>query len=575
MARRARRTYQEAVSAIDAPAKMEILEWETAVYARLSIENSKKDDKGESIEGQIEICKNYIEEHPYLHFADAYVDNGWTGTNTNRPEFQRLLKDIHDGKIKALVIKDFSRFSRDYIEAGNLLENVFPFLGVRFISVADNYDSFETDGSAESLLIPLKNLINSYYSKDISKKVSTAVHTKQLAGEHIPSMIPYGYIKSETRAYRFEPDPETAANVTRIFQMRVKGVPINRIARTFNSEGIHSPGKLRFLRGQTSDKRYATSIWSAQLIKQILKNPTYLGHLVFGRMPTALYLGKPNYQYEPDESKWRVLENMHEPLVSQEVFDKAKEMEIAGREAWYQQYANNQEKREKNPPFFHGYVYCGDCGVKLQYHRFKTNSSGATGEYICGNYRHDKCFGTHSVPQEKMKTIVWNVIRDQMEYFCDFQKVIDLLKAGEKETCSQIDCKEEKRSVLLKMKSRQAKREKLYEDFTDGILTPEEYQYMKKKFDDAYQQLNAQYNALLVMERKLEKSLSDKNQWMLHMQSVKDASELTEEVLKALIARIYVYQVDKERRVEVQLKYQEDFAALKIAYEELFGGEEQ
>ena len=164
--------------------------WETAIYARLSVENSKKNDDGDSIEGQIEICRDYVSEHPYLHLADTYVDNGWTGTNTDRPEFQRLLSDIREGKIKALVIKDFSRFSRDYIEAGNLLENIFPAMGVRFISVVDRYDSFETDGSASSLLIPLKNLINSFYSRDQSKKVSLAVHAKQLAGEHIPSMIP-------------------------------------------------------------------------------------------------------------------------------------------------------------------------------------------------------------------------------------------------------------------------------------------------------------------------------------------------------------------------------------------------
>ncbi len=256
MAGRKRRTFLE-VAQQNQPKVEEkvVVEWETAIYARLSVENSKKNDDGESIERQIEICREYVEEHPYLHLADTYVDNGWTGTNTNRPEFQRMLADIHAGKIRALVIKDFSHFSRDYIEAGNLLENVFPFLGVRFISVADSYDSFETDGSAESLLIPLKNLINSFYSKDMSKKVSTAVHTRQLAGQHIPSMIPYGYKKSETQAYRFEPDEETAANVTRIFRMKLAGVPTNQIAKAMNDEGIPSPGKLRYLRGMTKDQR--------------------------------------------------------------------------------------------------------------------------------------------------------------------------------------------------------------------------------------------------------------------------------------------------------------------------------
>ena len=142
--------------------------WETAIYARLSVENSKKNDDGDSIEGQIEICRDYVAEHPYLHLADTYVDNGWTGTNTDRPEFQRLLSDIREGKIKALVIKDFSRFSRDYIEAGNLLENIFPAMGVRFISVVDRYDSFETDGSASSLLFFLLIAMGLYRSPAVA-----------------------------------------------------------------------------------------------------------------------------------------------------------------------------------------------------------------------------------------------------------------------------------------------------------------------------------------------------------------------------------------------------------------------
>lgn len=299
--------------------------WETAIYARLSVENSKKNDDGDSIEGQIEICRDYILEHPYLHLADTYVDNGWTGTNTDRPEFQRLLKDIRDGRIKALVIKDFSRFSRDYIEAGNLLENIFPALGVRFISVVDRYDSFETDGSASSLLIPLKNLINSFYSRDQSKKVSLAVHAKQLAGEHIPSMIPYGYRKSTTQEYRFEPDPETAPIVKRIYAQFLGGIGARPIVRQLNEEGIPSPGRLRYLRGQTKRECYSDCLWTQQVIKQILMNPTYMGDLVFGRMPTALYLGKPDYHYEPDESKWRILPDMHEALVSRSDFYQVRE----------------------------------------------------------------------------------------------------------------------------------------------------------------------------------------------------------------------------------------------------------
>ena len=267
---RKKRQYLQSEQAKEPVSAMLPSVWETAIYARLSVENSKKNDDGDSIEGQIEICRDYVSEHPYLHLADTYVDNGWTGTNTDRPEFQRLLSDIREGKIKALVIKDFSRFSRDYIEAGNLLENIFPAMGVRFISVVDRYDSFETDGSASSLLIPLKNLINSFYSRDQSKKVSLAVHAKQLAGEHIPSMIPYGYRKSTTQEYRFEPDPETAPIVKRIYAQFLCGTGARPIMRQLNEEGIPSPGKLRYLRGQTNRACYWASSFASYVMTKLL-----------------------------------------------------------------------------------------------------------------------------------------------------------------------------------------------------------------------------------------------------------------------------------------------------------------
>ncbi|MDO4649602.1 MAG: recombinase family protein, partial [Eubacteriales bacterium] len=406
---RKRRTYQEQTKIQDVvPVEdIELLEWPTAIYARLSIENSGKDDKGESIEGQIEICRDYVEEHPYLHLVDTYIDNGWTGTNTNRPAFQRLLEDIQTRKIKALVIKDFSRFSRDYIEAGNLLENIFPTYGIRFISVADRYDSFETDGSAGSLLIPLKNLINSYYSKDISRKVSTAVHARQLAAQHIPSMIPYGYRKSTTEAYRFEPDPETADVIKRIFKEFLEGKPIHRIATDLQEEGIVSPGKLRFQRGMTSDKRYENARWSAQGIKQIIKNPTYLGHLVFGRMPTALYLGKPNYSYEPDESKWRVLEGMHEALISQEDFDKAKQLTVESKRKWDEKNEKASKYLKMNKPIFGTELRCGHCGGPIRYQKTHFKPERLTGSYYCQRHTYGKCDCANRITQDKLKGIVW------------------------------------------------------------------------------------------------------------------------------------------------------------------------
>lgn len=575
MGRRKRQSYTQMESSAPKESEVPVFEWPTAIYARLSVENSKKDDEGESIEGQIEICRDYVEEHPYLSLADTYVDNGWTGVNTDRPAFQRLLSDIQNGSIKALVIKDFSRFSRDYIEAGNLLENIFPAMGVRFISVADRYDSFETDGSAQSLLIPLKNLINSFYSKDISRKVSTAVHARQMAAAHIPSMIPYGYRKSTTQEYRFEPDPETAANVTRIFQMRVDGVPINRIATTLQEEGIPSPGKLRYLRGQTKDPRYADARWSPAVIKQTLRNPTYLGHLVFGRMPTALYLGKPDYKYEPDESKWRILYNMHEPLTTQEIFDRCKAMQEASTRKWQEEAEKKHENNEKNKPLFLDLVYCGDCGSRMAYHRNNWNPELFTGRYDCPRYHRQKCAGTHAIKQETLKEIVWQAIKVQLDIFLDCGKVLELLADGTSTTALE-ECRKEILRISLQMKDRQDKRERLYEDFTDGLLTPEDYTYMKKRYDDEYREFSAKLNAEQTRQAKLKKSLSGRNSWAVHMRKFTKVTELSEEMLKELIEKILVYQdAEKRLRVEVCFKYGADRDMLLAAKEELIGGENQ
>ncbi len=545
--------------------------WETAIYARLSIENSKKNDDGDSIEGQIEICRDYVAEHPYLHLAGTYVDNGWTGTNTDRPEFQRMLSDIRDGKIKALVIKDFSRFSRDYIEAGNLLENIFPAMGVRFISVVDHYDSYETDGSAGSLLIPLKNLINSFYSKDQSKKVSLAVHAKQLAGEHIPSMIPYGYRKSTTEAYRFEPDPETAPIIKRIYALFLEGNGARPIVRMLNDEGIPSPGKLRYLRGMTKRQCYSDCIWTQQVIKQILMNPTYMGDLVFGRMPTALYLGKPDYRYEPDESKWRILPDMHEALVSRGDFYKVREILNEGRRINEEKLAASKAFRESHPQLFKsGIVRCGCCGSNLGYCR-KVN--GTYGQYTCRNKQYGRCDDPASIGEKKLAPIVWNAIQTQLALYADFEAVTERLKDTGAQTAKQTELQQEMLTVGETLSQHQQKRERLYDDYVDGILSAGDYMELKSRFDAAYQEQSSRLNQLSVELAKLNRMLSSENKWLKNVQNIRKARKLTPEIAQAMLESIYVYKTGYGQcRLEITFRFQEERDALETAYHEMEGG---
>ena len=189
-----------------------------AIYVRLSVENSGKDDEGESIENQKNICEDFLNQHPEIKLFDVYEDNGRKGTNTDRPEFNRMMEDIRTGKVNCIIVKDLSRFSRDYIAAGRYLEKVFPFMGVRFVSVTDRYDSFDTTHNADGIMLPLKNMINTAYAKDISRKIITSFNARRERCELLPSAGPYGYVKSEKEEFRYEVDRKVGRFVTMIFE---------------------------------------------------------------------------------------------------------------------------------------------------------------------------------------------------------------------------------------------------------------------------------------------------------------------------------------------------------------------
>ena len=235
--------------------------YKTAVYVRLSIENSGKDDDGDSIENQTSICKEYIAEHPDLKLFDIYEDNGKKGTHFDRPEFQRMMEDVKGGKVQCILVKDLSRFGRDYIEAGQYLEKIFPFLGVRFISITDGYDSLTSDDAEGALMIPLKNMMNDVYAKDISRKIITSFRARQEKGEYLPAFPPYGYVKSKTRAYRYEVDEAVAPYVRMIFEWKAAGVSHNEICKRLNDMGAVTPAKRKVELGIWHAEKYKHTVW--------------------------------------------------------------------------------------------------------------------------------------------------------------------------------------------------------------------------------------------------------------------------------------------------------------------------
>ena len=219
----------------------------TALYVRLSVEDNGKAD-ADSIENQELLLRNYLAERPYLELKEVYADNGYTGTDFDRPAFHRMIEDVRKGRINCILVKDFSRLGRNYVETGEYLERIFPFLGIRFISVSDDYDSSSAN-AGEKLAATLKNLINDMYAKDISKKICSTMKNKRLRGDYIGNYAPYGYLKDENNRSRLVIDHEIAPIVVEIFELRAKGIGFDTICRILNEKGYPSPGRLRYERG--------------------------------------------------------------------------------------------------------------------------------------------------------------------------------------------------------------------------------------------------------------------------------------------------------------------------------------
>ena len=261
--------------------------WRTALYVRLSVHDSGKKDS-DTVETQESLLRQFIEGKPCFSIFDVYVDNGETGVDFKRDEFQRLMEDVRGGRVDCIVVKDLSRFGRNYIESGEYLEKVFPFLGVRFIAVNDGYDNVDP-AAADGLSLHLKNLVNDVYARDISAKISPALRGKQMRGEFIGTWAAYGYMKSKEDKHRIVVDKNTAPVVRDIFSWRLEGASYRKIVQRLTEQGIPSPSQYRYGKGIVKDRKFADSPWQIKTVKNLLANEVYLGHMVQGRKRESLF----------------------------------------------------------------------------------------------------------------------------------------------------------------------------------------------------------------------------------------------------------------------------------------------
>ena len=266
------------------PDKEKKVLFKAGLYARLSHEKEENIERG-TIETQMELMKNYVKDHEDIVIEEEYYDASFTGTNFERPDFKRMLEDAKTGRINCIIVKDLSRLGRNYVEMGNYIERVFPFLNVRFIAVTDDFDSFRP---GTDLMMPLKNIVNEFYAKDISKKVSTAHRRKWTTDEYMCGFAPYGYLKSKTEKNRIVVDEATAGNVRLIYKLFLEGKGYTSIAKYLNEQGIMSP--LMYLKSLGYQQNVKTNgVWTKTTVKSILTNQAYIGSAVHGKVNTIIF----------------------------------------------------------------------------------------------------------------------------------------------------------------------------------------------------------------------------------------------------------------------------------------------
>ena len=363
--------------------------FKTAGYIRLSKEDKIKDESN-SVTNQKLIITSFVEKNEDLELIDFYIDDGYSGTTFDRPEYKRMFKDIVEGKVNTIIVKDLSRFGRNHIESDNYLENILPGYNVRFISIIDDIDSLKNPKSVSSIAVPLKNLMNDQYARDISEKVRSTLKIKQLNGEFIGVTAPYGYLKNPKDKHKFIIDKEASYIVKKIFNMILLGKSRKEIAEHLNSKNVLTPSLYKLIKEKNNNEELIRSKkWNAEIVNRILRNETYTGTLI-QNIKT-----KPNYRIDKlidvNKDEWIKLANHHEPIISKDKFDEV------------QQILNRNTKVNKNDniDLFSGYLKCSHCGSGLIIKKSKNQIY-----YYCGSYIKDKSCLKYSINKKKLEQMV-------------------------------------------------------------------------------------------------------------------------------------------------------------------------
>lgn len=513
----------------------------TALYCRLSRDDELQGDSN-SIIHQKEILRKYAQDNGFRN-TEFFVDDGFSGTNFNRPDWQRLLERINNDEVGTIIVKDMSRLGRDYLKVGMYTEMLFPEKDIRFIAINNGVDS---DNKQDSDFTPFLNIINEWYAKDTSKKIRAVFKSKGESGKPLSTNAPYGYMKDPNDKFHWIIDEEAAEVVKEIFNLCISGYGTCQIAKILQNRGIDSPCAHSIKCGRSSashgSKITDDNYWNGGTIYKILDNIEYLGHTVNFKTFKKSYKVKKTIKNDP--SKYMIFENTHEPIITQEVFDAVKRIRMGRRRR-----SNFAEK-----PLFDGLVFCSDCGHKMYQVRGKKIPRNE--EYlVCGRYSKYKECSSHSIRNVVLEEIILHDLNRVLSFASNHEKeFIELVTSS---TQAELDktarqAKREYESAMARINKLDAIIQKLYEDNLEGKISDERFQKMTESYELEQKNLQARVKEIETQLSSIAEQKANTTSFISLVKSCTEVKELDAKTLRIFIEKIIVHQKEKIDGVKTQ-----------------------
>ena len=520
--------------------------WKMGGYIRLSKEDLKKAREGKddsnSVKNQRDLLNDFYRKHiDEFESMAVYVDDGHTGTDADREDFQRLLADVMSGRINCVIVKDLSRFARNYSDAGSLIDNLFVQMGVRFISLAENVDSYRDPDSVSSIIVPITNVMNDQYCYQTSKKIRQVFDYKRRSGQYIGSFAPYGYIKDPKDKHQLIVDEEAAEIVKQIYSLCLQGTTKRHISFYLNEHGVPSPTAYRRAKGLPVSSTADDPMWGDRVIWNILTNPIYTGDLVQGRRRVKSY--KVHEIEAVPEEEWVIVPDTHEAIIDKESFEKVQA--LLKRDT-------RSAPRSRELHLFSGFLRCADCGKAIT-----RSQSGKNIYYACSTYKNRSrlACSMHSIKHNRLEAAVLFAIQQQVHLAVSYSELVARINSApiKKSQSFRLDdliaAKERELAKVTRYK------QSLYQDWKDGEITQQEYRTMKADYEQQAGRLTDILERLTAERAELANGVDKEHPALVAFMKFENIDSLSREILIELIDHIKVYE---NGNISVRFKFADE-----------------